>query len=173
MANYVHILLKTDKEEIGDIVRRIAVGYAQYHNIKNGRTGHLFQNRFKSEPVENDKYFLTFLRYIHQNPVKAGLVKYIEDYKWSSYNEYIDEPKLIDPLFALSFFNDIEKFYGFMKEKNDDKCLEYNPRKRYTDKGLKDIISSFININKLDELDKDTRNKVLRKIKVQTEASNR
>lgn len=89
MTNHVHMLLKTETEEIGDVVKRITLGYAQYHNVKNGRTGHLFQNRFKSEPVNTDEYFLVVLRYIHQNPIKAGIVKRIEDYRWSSYNAYI------------------------------------------------------------------------------------
>ncbi|MBS4024265.1 MAG: transposase [Clostridia bacterium] len=67
LTNHTHLLLKkqTASLEIGDIVKRITVGHAQYHNVKNGRTGHLFQNRFKSEAVESDTYFLTVLRYIH------------------------------------------------------------------------------------------------------------
>ncbi|AOY74651.1 transposase [Clostridium formicaceticum] len=84
MTNHVHILLKAESEEIGNVVRRITVGYAQYHNIKNGRSGHLFQNRFKSERVNTDDYFLIVLRYIHQNPIKAGVIERIEDYKWSN-----------------------------------------------------------------------------------------
>ena len=87
MTNHVHLLLKTE-EPVGDIIKRVTVGYAQYHNIKNGRTGHLFQNRFKSEVVETDKYFLTVLRYINQNPIKAGLVQDMKQYKWSSYPKY-------------------------------------------------------------------------------------
>jgi REP element-mobilizing transposase RayT len=79
MTNYIHLLLKTE-EPIGDIIKRIAVGYAQYHNIKNGRTGHLFQNRFKSDVVETDEYFLMVLRYINQNPVKAGIVQDMKCY---------------------------------------------------------------------------------------------
>ncbi|SDL00098.1 transposase [Natronincola ferrireducens] len=92
MTNHVHLLLKTESEEIGDVIRRITVGYAQYHNIKNGRTGHLFENRFKSEPVDTDDYFLIVLPYIHQNPIKAGMVERIEDYKWSSYNATVGRP---------------------------------------------------------------------------------
>ncbi|MFA7573494.1 MAG: transposase [Lutispora sp.] len=109
MTNHVHMLLKTEMDDIGDIIKRIAVGYAQYHNIRNGRTGHLFQNRFRSEVVDTEAYFLTVLRYIHQNPVKAGMVKDVKVYKWSSYIEYIDNSKnlLVDAAFALGFFPDI------------------------------------------------------------------
>ena len=58
---------------------------------EESRTGHLFQNRFKSEAVETDKYFLTVLRYINQNPVKAGLVQDMKHYKWSSYHKYFNK----------------------------------------------------------------------------------
>ena len=175
MSNHIHILLKTE-EDVGDIIRRITVGYAQYHNIQNSRTGHLFQNRFKSEVVLKDDYFLTVIRYIHQNPVKAGIVEQIKEYKWSSYNEYINISHnniLIDPSFALGFFTNTEEFIKYMNGKNDDKCLDHNPPKRYTDESLKEFISSFVDISKLRELDIQSRNKVLKSIKDNTGASNR
>lgn len=173
MTNHVHMLLKTETEEIGDIIRRINVGYAQYHNIKTGRTGHLFHNRFKSEPVNTDDYFLTVLRYIHQNPVKAGMVKRIEDYRWSSYNAYIKNDILIDTAYALDYFRDTKAFMEYMSETNDDKCLEYNPKKRYTDEDLQRKIASMVDISTLNSLDIDTRDKTLKKIKERTGASNR
>ncbi|WP_170270384.1 transposase [Heliorestis acidaminivorans] len=172
MTNHVHLLLKeTEKHEIGDIVKRIAVGYVQYHNIKMGRVGHLFQNRFKSEAVDKDAYFLTVLRYIHQNPLKAGMVKALGDYQWSSYNEFIkDNKKIVETTFALNYFNNIEQFKTFMKEKNDDKCLEYEPQKRYTDEGLKEIISSSIDTSGFEKMDIATRKEILKKIKEATGA---
>ena len=84
MGNHLHLLIKEGNEEIGNTMRRIGVSYAYWYNRQYDRSGHLFQGRFKSEPVEDDTYFLTVLRYIHQNPVKAGLVNNTEDYKWSS-----------------------------------------------------------------------------------------
>lgn len=175
MTNHVHILLKEGTEEIGDIIRRIAVGYAQYFNIKHGRTGHLFQNRFRSEPVNDDVYFLTVLRYIHQNPIKANMVVNMEDYKWSSYNEYIMKSKMeiANTKFAMELFPNIQYFKKFMMEENKDKCLEYNERIRYTDKEIEKMIMSIIDISKLKELDKKTRDEVLREIKTVTKASNR
>ena len=62
-----------------------------YH--KYGRIGHLFQERFKSQPVGDWGYFLTLLRYIHQNPLKPHLVTSLREYKWSSWLEYIGEEK--------------------------------------------------------------------------------
>lgn len=145
MTNHVHILLKTNLEEIGDSIRRIAVSYAQYHNIKNGRTGHLFQNRFKSEAVNSENYFLTVVRYIHLNPLKAGLVKNLIDYKWSSYNEYIsNEIILIEPKIILNYFKDMNSFIEYHHEENNDVCL-----------------------------DTSSRDEIIRKIKENTSASNR
>ena len=62
MGNHIHILLKEENEEISSILKRIAGSYVYWYNWKYGRSGHLFQDRFKSEPVEDDAYFLTVLR---------------------------------------------------------------------------------------------------------------
>lgn len=59
-----------------------------YYNNKYSRSGHVFQDRFKSEPVNDMAYFMTLLLYIHQNPLKAGIVKKVGDYEWSSWSEY-------------------------------------------------------------------------------------
>ena len=176
MTNHIHILIKTQTEtqDIGDIVRRITVGYAQYHNIQNGRTGHLFQNRFRSEAIESDAYFLAVLRYIHQNPLKAGMVQNIEDHKWSSFNAYLEtDNTLLETTFALGFYRDTKHFETFMKQENNDQCLEYNPKRRYSDEDLKEFVSSFVDINTLNELDIGSRDKVLANIKEVTTSSNR
>lgn len=176
MTNHIHILIKTQTEtqDIGDVVRRITVGYAQYHNIQNGRTGHLFQNRFRSEAVDSDAYFLTVLRYIHQNPLKAGMVKDLEDYKWSSFKAYRDSDNiLVETRFGLGFFEDTKHFEIFMKQLNNDLCLEYNPNRRYTDEDLKEFVSSFVDIDSLSGLDIGFRDKVLAEIKEVTTSSNR
>ncbi|WMJ77556.1 MULTISPECIES: transposase [unclassified Sedimentibacter] len=174
MTNHVHILIKRDTEDIGDTVRRIAVSYAQYHNNMYGRTGHLFQNRFLSEVVDNGQYFLTVIRYIHQNPLKAGIIKDINDYKWSSYNEYINDNEfIVDSEFALSYFKSIEEFINYHNETNEDVCLDYDEKKRWTDEELKKFILTYQNISCLQALDKKTRDTIIKKIKEDTGASNR
>ncbi|MGB4438093.1 MAG: transposase [Sedimentibacter sp.] len=174
MTNHVHILVKQDNEDIGDTVRRIAVSYAQYHNNKYGRTGHLFQNRFRSEAVDNDQYFLTVIRYIHQNPLKAGIIKNIGDYKWSSYNEYINNNEcIVDSEFVLSYFKSIKEFINYHNEINEDVCLDYNQKKRWADEELKEFILTYPNISYLQKLDKKTRDTIIKNIKEDTGASNR
>ncbi|MFA5384572.1 MAG: transposase [Eubacteriales bacterium] len=91
MDNHVHMLIKEEKEDVSNAIKRINVSYVYYFNAKYKRIGHLFQDRFRSEAVEEDRYLLALARYIHQNPVKAGIVKSIEDYKWSSYQYYINQ----------------------------------------------------------------------------------
>ena len=88
MTNHVHLLIRECGEGIMEPVRRIAIAYAQYYNYRHEHSGHLFQDRFKSEPVNDMAYFITLLRYIHQNPVAGGIVRNVSDYTWSSWREY-------------------------------------------------------------------------------------
>ena len=88
MSNHVHLLIKETEEKLGAVIKRIGISYAKHFNTKYQRYGHLFQDRYKSEPVNDAAYFFTLLRYIHQNPLAAGLVKRVCDYEWSSWSEY-------------------------------------------------------------------------------------
>ena len=73
MPNHIHLLLKAENEDLSVIMKRIGCRFVYWYNAKYQRVGHLFQDRFKSEPVEDDEYFLCALRYIHLNPVEAGI----------------------------------------------------------------------------------------------------
>lgn len=94
MSNHIHILMREVEEPIGMVMKRVTSSYVYYFNHKYGRVGHLFQERFKSQPVEDDEYFVTLLRYIHQNPVKAGMVASAENYRWSSWHELMGDGEL-------------------------------------------------------------------------------
>ncbi len=85
MNNHVHLLLQEGEEKLSQVMKRIGASYVRWYNTKRQRVGHLFQDRFQSQAVEDDAYLLTVARYIHQNPVKAGLAI---DYPWSSYQTY-------------------------------------------------------------------------------------
>lgn len=91
MGNHVHLLIKETGEPLGETMKRISSSYVYYYNHKYGRIGHLFQERFKSQPVSDWEYFLTLLRYIHQNPLKPKLVSNLRDYPWSSWIEYLGQ----------------------------------------------------------------------------------
>jgi REP element-mobilizing transposase RayT len=87
MGNHFHLLIRERNERVGETIKRIASSYVYYYNRKYGRDGHLFKERFKSEPVNDMEYFTVLLRYIHQNPVKAGIVEKVKDYEFSSWGE--------------------------------------------------------------------------------------
>lgn len=86
LSNHAHLIIKeTQPGEISLIMKRVLTRYAGWFNRKYDRCGILISNRFNSVPVETEKYLITLIRYIHQNPVKAGISS-IDDYKWSSFN---------------------------------------------------------------------------------------
>jgi putative transposase len=174
MNNHAHILMK-ESEELGQSIKRITVGYAQWHNNKYGRTGHLFQNRYKSEAVEDEKYLIGVARYIHQNPVKAKIVRKAEDYKWSSYKDYITsydgKTTKIDTELIMSYFIAQDSFEDYMNKANEDKFLEYEVKIRYTDKDLKRTISDIIDIKSIGKLSKNERDEVICNIYQVTGAS--
>jgi putative transposase len=105
-------------------------------NDKYERVGHLFQDRYKSEPVESDAYLLSAVRYIHKNPVKAGIVKHEEEYKWSSFNEYIIKKSIniVDTEFILNIFNcdmnkAVQEFVEFSKKDEEKSFIEIHIKK--------------------------------------------
>ena len=165
MGNHIHLLIQEDKEPIEQVMKRLATRFVYWYNIKYQRVGHLFQDRFKSEPVEDDSYFLTVLRYIHQNPVKAGLSKKVKDYIFSSYNEYLTNQELVNVDFVFSMVSK-EQFIEFNNEENSDSCLEIEYSFRLTDEGAKEIIykiSKSKNSVNFQTLEKNKRDLYLQK----------
>ncbi|WDV48294.1 transposase [Clostridiaceae bacterium M8S5] len=107
MDNHVHLLIN-----ISIVMKKINTMYAMYYDFKYDRVGHVFQNRYKSEPVEDDSYLLNLMRYIHNNPVKAKMVEHVNEYKWSSYKEYIKESiDLVDTELIKSCFQSMRVFF--------------------------------------------------------------
>jgi len=92
MDNHIHLLIAEGSENIGTVMKRIGVSYVSYYNKRHERLGPLFHDRYRSEPVEDPDYFITLLRYIHQNPVEAEMVTSPEQYRWSSWHEYTSTP---------------------------------------------------------------------------------
>ncbi|SES81618.1 REP element-mobilizing transposase RayT [Natronincola peptidivorans] len=167
MRNHVHLLVK-ENEEIGNSIKRITVGYVQWHNLKYGRTGHLFQNRYRSETIEDESYLIAVLRYIHQNPVKAKIVQRAEEYMWSSYGEYMKvyhgKPADINAELIKGYFPTKESFRTYTDEKNNEKFLEYEEIKKYTDKALQEEIERMINTALIKELAIEERNQIINSI---------
>jgi len=173
MGNHIHLLIKEEKEDLGIAMRRIGASYVYWYNWKYDRSGHLFQDRYKSEVVEDDKYLLTVVRYIHKNPVKAGLVKNFKEYKWSSYSEYISRKRIIDSEFILGIFGKdrmkaISMFEAFHKGETDTRCLDIDETNRIKDSEAVEIIKKTCKISHcidLQKLDKGERDNYLKIIK--------
>lgn len=100
MPNHVHLLIKDLDGSLSSSIKSLTISCAQHYNKKYNRVGHLFQDRFRSEPVNDWDYFVTLLRYIHQNPVAAGMVSAVKEYTWSSWREYISSDKCVIPVCA-------------------------------------------------------------------------
>lgn len=158
MGNHIHLLIKEEKEPLEQIFKRIGGKFVYWYNIKYQRVGHLFQDRFKSEPVEDDAYLFTVLRYIHQNPTRAKLCENVEDYKFSSYNEYTDRSWIVDTDFILDIML-LDEFTAFNHEENTDKCLEIEEKEvvRLTDEQARAIISKISGSNSVSDFEKLTK----------------
>ncbi len=117
MTNHVHLLIETPLSPISRIMQLISLTYTQYFNRKYDKVGHLFQGRYKSFLCDRDEYLLSLVRYIHLNPVRAGIVKEPGEYDWSSHNDYLKgKSDLVQPDSVLRLFSEsvsrARKLYG-------------------------------------------------------------
>ncbi len=111
--------LQTPKPNLSKIMRELNGLYTQTFNRRRKRVGPLFQGRYKAILVDHDSYSLELSRYIHVNPVKAGLAKSPESYPWSSYGQFYKKRKtfaFMDTSFILSQFKDLTLFHQFTLE---------------------------------------------------------
>jgi putative transposase len=133
MGNHYHLLLETPRGNLSQVLHHINGAYTTYFNVKRGRSGHLFQGRFKGILVEKDAYCKELSRYIHLNPVRAGLVRTPLEYRWSSYRYFIKKggkPDWLTTEWVLEDFGGCGK-KGFRRyreyvERVDSRALE-NP----------------------------------------------
>ena len=171
MSNHVHLLIKTHHEDIGATIKHLAVMYALYFNRKYSRAGHLFQDRFKSEPVNDMAYFITLLRYIHQNPLKAGIVQNVSNYPWSSWQEYIDETPTALSLCATNVVMKriaIDDLRELVETPLADEVMildiDDNPRITIGDKEIRQYLIDHFQIStplEVQTLDKEERNIII------------
>jgi REP element-mobilizing transposase RayT len=177
MRNHLHLLLQENSESIAVTMKRIGTSYAWWYNKRYDRVGHVFQDRYKSECVEDDAYLLTVIRYIHLNPVKAKITEKPEEYKWSSCRAYYTRDECPAGLTAtetiLACFKHRNKpeedcFRQYMEQQSDERCLEYDIKRCIKDSALKreiEIISGGIKASELHSVEKTERNTILRRAK--------
>lgn len=136
MSNHVHLLIR--EKHVGDIsliMKRLLTKYVMYFNRKYQRNGALIASRYKSIPVEVDEYFIPLLRYIHQNPLKAGMVEKMEVYRYSSYREYLNGGNLVDTSFSLKMVGRDEwlRIHNIFEEDN----FEVSGKKQMTEEQIR------------------------------------
>lgn len=182
MPNHIHLEIKDENQKLSQIIHSIATSYAIYFNKKYERKGHLFENRFQSKNVESVYYILNLVRYIHQNPLKAGICK-MERYQWSSYFDYFnntrtrEEEEIVDTkevfnMFLSSKQESKERFLEFnqqiFKFQKSIELLEFEMKNKLTDEEVIYFLKkelSIHNIQGIQKYEKDTRDEIIRKIK--------
>lgn len=180
MSNHVHIVIFDKTESISKIIQSIGIKYSSYFNKKYDRVGHLFQDRFLSKEIEDKYYFMRVCRYIHRNPVKAKIGN-MEEYRWSSFNEYTKKPKIIKSKILLSLFDEDKniarkKFleYHYLSDEQDE--YDCGIKFKIDDAELAKKICSLLHIDDVRsilEYSKDIRDKALYKCKKISGITNR
>jgi len=172
MTNHVHLFIK--EKEVGDISKimtKTLSHYATWFNIKYQRSGTLFCNRYKSEPVEDEAYYLGLIRYIHQNPAKAKMVSELSEYPYSSYVEYVrNNSDITDIDFTLDIINEksrkeaINHFKEF-HEIEETENFEITDSRKKSPESIRRIIMSETSGDEpsmIKAYDKEKRNAVVR-----------
>ncbi len=148
MGNHVHLVLREGNESLEQIVKRIGVRFVYWYNWKYKRSGHLFQDRYGSEPVEDDAYLIAVVRYVHRNPVKAGICKRCEEYAYSSIQDYLGYRKepyaQVEDIKAMLENEDLESFFNMP---SDIECLEVTDTGRVTDEEAREIMKGICKCN--------------------------
>jgi REP element-mobilizing transposase RayT len=108
MTNHVHLAAQVGDARLGRLIQSVASSYARRKQKKVPTTGHLFERRYRATLVDNDSYWLTLVRYIHRNPVEAGVVPDCGDYRWSSHGSYLGRgcPAWLTTAPTLAMFGD-------------------------------------------------------------------
>jgi len=129
MSNHYHLLIETAQPNLSRIMQYTNTAYTVYYNRKRNRSGHLFQGRYKSIIIEGDSYFLELTRYMHLNPVRAGMVETPEEYKWSSFREYVNKNmnSVIDRQEIVKYYKiNPSKYKQFVLDGIDEKTNIFN-----------------------------------------------
>ncbi|MGN0169635.1 MAG: transposase [Lachnospiraceae bacterium] len=170
MSNHIHLLMEEGEESLAKVFKRVCDRYVYWYNHKYDRTGPLFQGRFRSEPVETERYFLTVVRYIFQNPVKAGIVSEVNQYKWCNYLAYLGEKDFTDTEKVMAYFDGRSEFETFVNSASNEECMDISCAKHtfVSDEMGREMIqkiSGCKNVAEFQRLERNERNSYIKKMK--------
>ena len=166
MENHVHLLVCDPKGHTPLMMKKLGVSFSQYFNRKYDRSGHLLQDRYKSEAIENNTYLLVVFRYILNNPRKAGICE-AQNYPWSSYAHYDRPPAFMELSLVRSLLGGQAHYEAFISAVNEDLCMEYDGSRHDDSWGL-DVICTRLGVNSgtaLQRYERRERNEALSKLK--------
>lgn len=168
MENHVHLLVHDQEHSTPLLMKKLGVSYSGYFNQKYERSGHLFQDRYRSEAIEDERYLLSVFRYILNNPQKAGLGSPL-NYEWSSVAQYGTTDALTDTSLLCELIGNREAYDAFLREENDDVCMEYNTSSR-DDEWAKAVIRKCLGTESgtvIQRYDRGRRDAALRQLKAE------
>ena len=170
MSNHVHLLLKSGIGNVTAFMRKLQTSYAMYFNKRHDRTGHLFQHRFDSVPIETDEQLLTTVRYIHRNPEDIPGQEF-DAYEWSSYREYLNHPFISETAFVMTVFGSRDAFILFHHSWAPDsrEARDIHPTcKAVSDKEAIELAKDLLGVGSISAIasfDKQERNRCLTTLK--------
>lgn len=129
MDNHVHLLIRDSRDNVSTFMRKLDSAYAVYFNKKYQRSGHVFEDRFKSKPIEGENYLLAAFHYILNNPKHAGICC-ASDYDWSSYKQYGSQNSFVDTAVFSDLIGDWYAYADFIAEDREEDVFEYNADRR-------------------------------------------
>lgn len=154
MGNHYHLAIRISEAPLKDIMHRINNKFSRYYNQKHKRSGHVFENRYKGILVIDDRYLLSLVRYIHQNPVSANICEKVGNYIWSSdrYYRTNNQEDIVDIDFILNMFS----------ENRTDAIIAY---KDFMDENKKEDISAFEQVDVIGKVNTTMLDNYLKKDK--------
>ena len=165
MSNHIHLLIKETETAPGKVMQKILCSYVHWYNRKYERIGNLFQDRYKSEPIEKDSHLLCCLRYIHQNPVKAGMVREIGEYGWSSHGLYLNgKESFVETGFLLGMLGGVDGYEKFIKAEETNAFEEFDNAPPLSDGKLNQMIQRIYlkyNVTDIKQLGNGARDEIL------------
>lgn len=143
MPNHIHLLVKMDFEKMGEKFKKINSNYAVWFNAKYFRSGHLQQGRYYADNIESEEYFINAIRYIHYNPLKAGLEKELATkYTWNSVYQYIESKAGLADIDLAKETVAAKDYSVFYSSEGEGKFTDFeNFKRRLSDKEAWAIIS--------------------------------